>query len=327
MKEAEIRSRDAHDRYLELVRRDAEAVAVDAASFLSIACPVCGGEAEGDAFVKLGFRYVSCRACDTLYVSPRPPYEALATIYQDSESTRFWVDEFFTPMIEPRREKIFRPRARFVAERFPERAAGRIGDVGAGFGLFLEELRPLWPDADLVAIEPSADMARICRDKGLSVVEAMLEDIDPDEEGFDLLTAFELFEHLHDPLGFLERVRSLLKPGGLLMMTTLSGLGFDIQFLWDRSRSVSPPHHLNFANPFTIGRLLERAGLTLEDAATPGALDWDILQGTLDEESGPALRFWRTVRRHGTPESKAALQAWIADHGFSSHMRIVARAL
>jgi len=327
MKESEIRSRAAHDRYLELVRRDAEKLAEDAATFEPVPCPVCGGEDEGESFVKLGFRYVACRGCDTLFVSPRPPYVELAKIYQDSESTRFWVEEFFTPMIEPRREKIFRPRARFLAERFPEMAAGRIGDVGAGFGLFLEELRPFWPEAELIAIEPSEAMARICRQKGLSVVDAMLEDVDAEEGRFDVLTAFELFEHLHDPLGFLERARALLRPGGLLVMTTLSGLGFDIQFLWQRSRSVSPPHHLNFANPFTIGRLLERADLEVVDVATPGALDWDILQSTLDEEEpGPDLRFWRTVQQYGSREAKGALQSWIHDHGFSSHMRLVARA-
>lgn len=327
MKESEIRDRAAHARYLELVRADAERLAGDPSVFEQVPCPVCGRSEDREAFVKSGFRYATCPECDTLFVNPRPAYAALQRIYTESESTRFWVEEFFKPVAEARREKILRPRAEFVARRFPELAGGRIGDIGAGFGIFLEELRRLWPEADLTAIEPSADMAALCREKGLGVEEAMLEEMDPPGEAFDLLTAFELFEHLHDPVTFVEAVRSLLRPGGLFLFTTLSGTGLDIQVLWERSRAVSPPHHLNFANPFTVGRLLERAGMRAVDVATPGELDWDILRGALAEEPPGAHRFWRTVARHADAPATAVLQEWVQASRLSSHMRVVAEAV
>jgi SAM-dependent methyltransferase len=326
MKESDIRNRDAHARYLELVQRDAAVLANDASQFEAIPCPVCGVSREGASFVKSGFRYVTCTECDTLYVSPRPTYEALERIYRDSKSTKYWVEEFFKPVAEVRREKIFRPRAQFVAERFADRRAGRIGDIGAGFGLFLDELRSIWPDADLVAIEPSSDMAALCRERGLDVLETMLEDIGEESGNFDVLTAFELFEHLHDPLAFLKRVRTLLKPGALLVFTTLSGLGFDIRVLWEESRSVSPPHHLNFANPFSIGRLLKRAGFEAVEVTTPGVLDWDIVEGAL-QDGFAGDRLCASIAKYGSEGTKGDLQAWIQENRFSSHMRVVAKAV
>jgi SAM-dependent methyltransferase len=325
VKESQIRSREAHNRYLALVQADAERLAKDRAVFSTVRCPACDSGASERAFDKAGFSYVTCTTCETLYVSPRPSFQALMELYASSESTRYWVEEFFRPMAEARRERIFQPRAEYVAGRFPELATARIGDIGAGFGLFLEELRHRWPLADALAIEPSVDMAAILREKRIPVLEKMLEDIGPEEGGFDLLTAFELFEHLHDPAAFLARVRGLLRPGGYFYMTTLNAEGFDIQVLWDRSKSVSPPHHLNFFNLRSMTHLLERSGFEVVEVTTPGELDWDIIEGGwLAGEFDPG-RFFRTLAKHGSADSKRSFQAWVRDAGFSSHMRAVAR--
>jgi len=323
MKEEDIRKRDVLNRYLELVRLDAESFFRDRSRFQGIACPACRGENHERQFVKNGFEYVLCSDCDTLFVNPRPPYQDLLRIYADSPSTRYWVEDFFKPMAEARREKIFKPRAEYIANRFPDLAVGHIGDIGAGFGIFLEELKKIWPSAGALAVEPSVDMAKICREKGLPVIESMLEDIGPEHQ-FDLLTAFELVEHLHNPEVFMVKVAELLNPGGRFFMTTLNGLGFDIQLLWETSKSVTPPHHLNFFNPHSIRILLERSGFEIIEISTPGQLDWDIIEGGYRQEGANPGRFFITLAKYGSTGAKADLQAWIRKHNFSSHMRIIA---
>lgn len=324
MKEADIRRREAHNRYLALVEQDLVRLLADRSSFVTIRCPACGEGEHIPQFEKSVFAYVLCRECETLFVNPRPAYKDLMRLYAESESTRYWVEEFFRPMAEVRREKIFRPRAEYVAGRFPHLQGGVIGDIGAGFGLFLQELRGRWPAATLVAIEPSQEMAAICRGLGFDVLEAMLEDVDPSRHRFDLLVSFELFEHLYDPLQFLRKTHALLRPGGHLVLTTLNGLGFDIQLLWERAKSVSPPH-LNFLNPGSMARLLTRAGFVVEEVSTPGELDWDIVEGVVRHDGVDAGRLIRTIIRHGTDEARRDLQAWIRRHNLSSHMRIIAR--
>ena len=152
-----------------------------------------------------------------------------------------------------------------------------------------------------------------------------MEDVDPAHYRFDLLTAFELFEHLHDPPSFLEKAYDLLKPGGYLFITTLNGLGFDIQVLWEKSKSVYAPHHLNFFNPRSIEMLLVRKGFEIVEIATPGQLDWDIMEGAWRHEGMDPGRFFKTVSRYGTDEAKRDLQYWIMTNHFSSHMRFIAR--
>jgi hypothetical protein len=110
--------------------------------------------------------------------------------------------------------------------------------------------------------------------------------------------------------------------GDLFIFTTLSGIGLDIQALWEDSKSVTPPHHLNFINPKAARILLERVGFNALEVRTPGKLDMDILC------KEPALikdRFWRTFAVQATDQKKQSMQIYLADNGLSSHMLAVAQ--
>lgn len=326
MKESEIRSRAAYDRYLEILARDVENL-LDPDTFVDVSCPVCAGESRRHEFNKGRFGIMTCERCGTVYASPRPRLEDLSAFYVDAPSTSYWVNEFFMPVLEARRVKVFRPRAEYVAQRLPELQGGAVVDVGAGLGLFLEELAKLWPSATTVAIEPSSEQVDICIQKGLDVIPCILEELPGGSGPFDLVTAFELFEHLYEPRDFLHRVSDILKPGGYFLMTTLSGWGFDIQVLWEHARAIMPPAHLNFPNPHAMQTILADVGLEPIEISTPGVLDWDIVEGATLVDGRDVGRFFRWLAENGTAEAKQDLQAWITRHGMSSHMRVLARKL
>ena len=324
MKEEEIRKRDVFNKYLELVKKDVENI-FDFKSFVKIDCPACNCKNFIFEFGKLGFRYVSCVDCLTLLVNPRPPSETLKIFYSKSKSTSFWVNEFFKPVAKVRKEKIFKPRAEYVSKIISGRKGLTIGDIGAGFGLFLEELRKILPDNLYVAIEPSTEMADICIEKGIETKIMCLEDIDDLEGSFDLFTIFELSEHLFEPVSFFKKVYSLLKPEGCLFLTTLNGKGFDIMLLWEESKSISPPHHLNLFNPTSIKFLLERIGFEIIEISTPGMLDWDIVEGMIKNENVNAGKFWNQLAYKDDEECKMELQNWISKNNLSSHMKILVK--
>jgi SAM-dependent methyltransferase len=316
MKEEEIRPRETLSTYLRMVQEDCRRLLQG--RLQEVNCPACDSTLSTSQFTKDGFDYAVCDSCATLFARTRPPFDALQKFYVESASTKYWIHDFFMPVAETRREKIFKPRAEYLRNRFGDDPGWIAGDIGAGFGLFCSELQKLWPQSRCIAIEPSGEQAEICRDRGIDVLCSSLEQL-RDAPAFDLLTAFELFEHLHNPKEFALAAFRLLKPGGRLMLTTLNGQGFDIQFLWERSKSVYPPAHLNLFNPDSISGLLRRCGFTIEEASTPGQLDWDILERTPDPG-----RFWSQVAKKGTPQAKKELQEWISRNGFSSHMRVLA---
>ncbi|MCL2226750.1 MAG: class I SAM-dependent methyltransferase [Oscillospiraceae bacterium] len=324
MKEEEIRKRDVLDKYLSMVHEDSHRI-FKTEMFETTTCPACFSSATHFEFEKLGFSYCSCDKCQTLFVNPRPTLDSLEEFYSNSPSTNFWVEEFFLPVAEVRREKIFKPRAQFVSKQFPTMDKAKIGDIGAGFGLFLEELRKIWPESEIIAVEPSDKMANMCVGKGIKVFPKMLENLDPVTEGdFELLVAYELFEHLLNPASFLQNVYDLLKPNGYFVLTTLNGMGFDIQLLWEKSKSVSPPHHLNFFNPKSISLLLQSKGFEAVNVETPGTLDWDIVEGMYLNEGVHLGRFWEGLVG-AEDKTKNELQQWLSNNKLSSHMRVIAK--
>ena len=279
MKEEEIRPQALLQKYIELSRSDALRCFANSVRE-PVTCVACGSSEHSPEFEKEGFEYVRCLKCGTLYQSPRPRLEDFDKFYRDSESSNYWAKVFFPAVAEVRREKIFRARVDSLAEIFQELnfEVDKLVDVGAGYGIFLEEWKSRFPMVNALAVEPSISLAGECRRKGFEVLECVLEDVKSHESFADLVVCFEVLEHAHDPLSFLKAMTKLARPGGYVFVSTLCIDGFDLQILWDKSTQISPPHHINFMSVEGFKQLFKRAGLEQVNVTTPGKLDVDIVR-------------------------------------------------
>lgn len=326
MKESDIRPEKLLDRYLALSALDAERCFADAPR-LDIPCVACGGQHLVREFDKNGFAYSSCEGCGTLFQCPRPPIGSFEAFYRDSASSRYWAEEFFPAVAEARREKIFRPRVDRLSELCTSKsiAVKTLVDVGAGYGIFLDEWRRRSPDADLLAVEPSAALARECRAKGFTVVEDIVENVAGHDECADLVVCFEVLEHVYDPLAFVRVLLRLVRPGGYVFVSTLGVDGFDIQMLWEKSNSIFPPHHINFLSVAGFQKLFERAGLVDVEVSTPGVLDVDIVRNAARRDTA-LLDGQRYLRGVLADESKsAAFQRFLSENRMSSHAWVIGK--
>lgn len=328
MREHDIRPKALLDEFFTRLKRDADRLARRRHEFVAVRCPMCGGDDVRAAFEKDGFPYADCGVCGSLFASPRPTAAALAEYAASSEAVEFWSSQFYRQTAVARREQMFRPRAALVADlvaRGVVASSDRFADVGAGYGLFLQEVQALDTFRELVGIEPDARLAATCREAGFAVIEQPVEDIPGGTVEADLAAAFEVLEHVFDPLAFLRACGQILKPGGVLLFTTLTVSGFDLQVLWDQARSITPPQHLNFASVAGMERLIARAGLEVIAVTTPGRLDVDIVRNRLASE--PSLevpRFARAIA--GAEEStRYAFQQFLSQHRLSSHIQCLAR--
>lgn len=326
MKENDIRPEALLQRYLDLSARDAERCFGDAQR-IDIPCVACGGKATKFQFEKNGFAFSSCLDCATLFQSPRPPIGSFENFYRESESSRYWAEEFFPAVAEARRERIFRPRVERLAAICDAKGAGvqRLVDVGAGYGIFLDEWRKRCPDVRALAIEPSRALAAECRAKGFEVVEDIVENVSGYDGDADLVVCFEVLEHAYDPLAFIRNLLRLVRPGGLVFVSTLCADGFDIQMLWEKSNSIFPPHHINFLSVPGFERLFQRAGLEDVDVSTPGQLDVDIVRNAAARDAR-VLDDHRFLRRLIANEgTSAAFQKFLAENRLSSHAWVMGR--
>lgn len=323
MKEEEIRPQKVFEEYLRLAEEDVQRYFLNVPR-IEIACPACGSKGR-HAFQKNGFDYRECDRCGTIYVSPRPIAEAFNRYYQEAESVKYWATTFYRVTAEARREKLWKPKAQLVWDILQKNQASQftVIDIGGGYGIFAEEFKKI-TSKNVTVVEPGPLLAEVCRNKGLPVIEAFLEDVQIDElpRGHKAFVSFELFEHLHEPSAFVRSLMHLMDKGDLFIFTTLSGLGVDIQALWEDSKSVSPPHHLNFFNPYSVRLLLEGLGLEVLEVTTPGKLDISIMSNSASQIKD---RFWAKFIQFADEQQKDKCQSWLASSGWSSHMMTIAK--
>ena len=168
-------------------------------------------------------------------------------------------------------------------------------EIGPGFGTFSSLARESDYFKQVLVIEPTPELATSCRSRGLDVIEKRVEDIDSSLfTKVDIIVAFEVIEHLFNPSIFLEKIRTLLRQDGLLILSCPNGLGFDIATLGSNSLAVDA-EHINLFNPISLSLLLSNSGFEVLHTSTPGRLDAEyVREAILSELTNPTFKtyYW-----------------------------------
>src|SRR5690349_22293158 len=103
--------------------------------------------------------------------------------------------------------------------------SGRLLDVGCSAGFFLKVARDR--GFDVHGLEIPADTAALARERyDVDVQVGTLDDAHFEPGSFDVVTMWDVIEHVRDPVGAMSTVARLLKPGGIaaLMTPNVEGL-------------------------------------------------------------------------------------------------------
>lgn len=328
LSEEQIRPQQMMADKQQYVDADREFLLARREQWVHVPCPACNADDPRPYGQKQGFAYMECCACGTVYTSPRPSLALMHAFYAGSQNYAYWNEHIFPATEETRRERIFRPRAQRLAAYCQQfgMAGGAAMDVGAAFGTFCEELRAQGIFERIIALEPTPGLAATCRRRGFETLETFIEDVQ--ETAFvDVLTAFEVLEHLFSPHEFVQQARRLLRPGGLLVLSFPSVRGFDALVLGVQA-GMFDHEHVNYLHPGSVPLLLERGGFEVLDIQTPGQLDAELvrkqaLAGTLDLTGQP---FLRELLLQCWDELGGPFQQFLAQNRLSSHLWVVARS-
>ena len=223
------------------------------------ACPVCGSSHLRHRFRVDGFDITRCCSCSLQFVRQQLSDQDLAPYYQVSDSVYEDVSNTENLAYYSRRLK------QLLERRFP--SGGRLLDVGCSRGQFLDVMSG-W---DVHGIELSATDAGFARQNyGARIHQGTLADYPEPEQGFDVITILDAFDHMPDPDTVLARCRSMLRPNGCLVIKV-----HDISCLYARLSgrhfyAILPPYHLFYYSATTLRRLLSRTGFRLDHASHIG---------------------------------------------------------
>jgi 2-polyprenyl-3-methyl-5-hydroxy-6-metoxy-1,4-benzoquinol methylase len=156
----------------------------------------------------------------------------------------------------------FPTRIKRLSELFPQR--GRLLDVGSGLGYFLKIAQDDGWDVD--GIEPRSAAVKYCYNNfGIKVHKGFLEDFEKKPGTYQVITLWDVLEHVYDPLQFLERSIELLAPGGILVVAIPNASGWPARIFKGRWRYVMPVHLYYFKMPY-IDHFLSSYNMRLERA-------------------------------------------------------------
>jgi 2-polyprenyl-3-methyl-5-hydroxy-6-metoxy-1,4-benzoquinol methylase len=148
-------------------------------------------------------------------------------------------------------------------------ASLHVLDVGCSRGNFLAAGAKL--GFDMAGVEPAANIAAAARAQGLHVHTGLLADIRLPSASFDAITFFEVIEHLKEPLPLMRECHRVLKPGGLLVLSTGNTASWTVaamQERWDYFQIAKDGGHISFYNPRSLALLAMRAGFAAERIGT-----------------------------------------------------------
>ena len=231
------------------------------------ACPLCSEPHHVSVFAEDGYEVRRCRACGMVWVSPRLDERGLVEIYaQDS----YWRSE--APRLrgyaryredEQLYLATFRLRLSRALRHGPVR--GRALDVGCAAGYCMRVLADR--GFEVHGVEPSPAIAGYGRERfGFDTIHVGTLDTAPlARASFDLITMWDVVEHVPDPLSLLETARSLLRPGGTLVLETQNVTSPFARVLGSRWHHFKHAEHIYHFNPRTIEDLLGRAGFAVVD--------------------------------------------------------------
>jgi 2-polyprenyl-3-methyl-5-hydroxy-6-metoxy-1,4-benzoquinol methylase len=245
--------------------------------FETVPCGFCGSSNDRPLFSGpdrlLGlpglFTIVQCQDCGLLRQNPRPTPETI-DFYYPADYEPYSIaptDEKSRWRRWDRRYGLLKRRRaieRYISE-------GQLLDVGCATGNFLDEMRRSgrW---EVKGVEPNREAASYAQQRmSLEVFAGRLEEVELPPASFDVITMWNVLEHLHDPLSSIRAVDRLLKPGGLFVFSIPNMESLEVRAFGHYWLGWELPRHLYFFPRPVLARFLASTHMTV--------LQWNCLVG------------------------------------------------
>lgn len=236
-----------------------------------VKCALCGAENDETLFIGHDewyhqpgdFPVKRCRECHLIYLNPRPTKAEIGQYYPavyepylsaiEDESSRFRRWE--------RRYGMYK-NLRVVTRRVSQQ--GRALDIGCATGNFLVALSQAgWEVAGVDTSQVAVDYAR--SRFGLDVYHGELDEANYPDQHFDLVTLWNVLEHVYDPGQLLKETARITKPGGTLMFSVPNLDSFEARLFGRYWAGWDVPRHLHIFSQDVIRRYLKESGWELTE--------------------------------------------------------------
>jgi SAM-dependent methyltransferase len=256
----------------------------------TVSCPLCGSTdavpvvvgSDRTCGVPGRFQVVRCGGCALLRTDPRPTRTTIRRYYpadyapyqlraQAPHQEQHWLDRRVTAMP-------------------PVSPPGRLLEIGTSFGAFLNTSKLAgWDVTGVEFDEPTA--ARAAALTGAPVHADSVESVQLEPASFDLICAWQVVEHFHDPVLALRRCFDWLRPGGWLAIAVPDIGSVEFRLFQERWFALELPRHLFHFTSSTCRAMFETCGFGENRLVRPRTIYTALRSvGEIAEERGLLAR-------------------------------------
>jgi len=230
-----------------------------------VKCPACGCADAYHFTVKNGYRLHRSQKCGLVFVWPTP-----------SNTTSVYDEDYFHGAThgfgyadydrdkEPQRKTM----GKYLDVIAAYCSGVRLLDVGAAQGNFLQlAAKRGWK---IQGVEISEYAVAVARQRGMPVIGGTVHHSDLQPGSFDVVTLWDVLEHLPDPIRDILMIHALLKPGGIIAINTPDSGSWWARFWGSHWHMIVPPEHLNLFSVSALSIILENSGFKIEKVAKIG---------------------------------------------------------
>ena len=201
---------------------------------------------------------VKCKNCGLLFMEKNPSIEELNTVYSVYS---YGKEADVSPVTEKNYNKLLNEFDKY-------RKTNKILDIGCGRGWFLvEAMRRGW---DVSGTEYGDTVVNLCLKEGINMVKGKLNSNDFEEKAFDVITSFEVLEHIINHNEELINIHKLLRKGGLFYCTT-PNFNALLRYKYKENYSIiSYPEHLTYFTSKTLSKIVTQNKFSKEKIITTG---------------------------------------------------------
>lgn len=246
------------------------------------------------------FTMVKCAKCGLLRQNPRPTRHIIGRYYPEEykpfADTRIKDASFKVHIAKMGIEYGLRRRVQLIARHQPD---GMLLEVGCATGLFLDAAQRLgaW---QVQGIEPSAQSAEYARQTyGLDVITSSYEDTHLESQRYDVVTMWDVLEHLHEPVAAVQDVARILKPGGIFVIKVPHFESLATRFFGRYWAGLDAPRHLYVFPKSLLEGMLQQASFEILESQCWGGYHIFAL----------SLLFW--LRSHLSEPEHSKLDAFV----------------
>ena len=221
------------------------------------------------------FNSVKCLSCHHVIIEETFSSDSLESLYSVNYPRSLFDVENYRPL-----EKVVGFKAWLNGaynspyQWVPEKV--RILDIGCGFGQSLGYHRDR--GCDVYGVEADKNILRVAEKHDFKVHVGIFNPHIYEDEYFDYITMEQVIEHFDDPVKILKGIRKILKPGGVVLISTPNSNGWGAKLFGQKWINWHAPYHLNLFSIKSLKVAVDKSGFTLDYCRTITNSDWLLYQ-------------------------------------------------